>query len=291
MSGMTRYYTSPVDTLKSSDFLPLLQMAIQEDCPEHDITSESIFSETEMGKASLISREEGILCGSGILLAIQVLYGESFSFFQQVNEGHSISKGIEIARIEAPTRLLLRMERILLNFIQYLSGIASSVHKLVIQYPNLLILDTRKTLPGYRKLVKYAVYTGGGANHRIHLSDMALIKDNHIALCGSITKTVKSIREKFPHKKIEVEIDTLSQLGEAISSEPDILMLDNFSNPETEEAIKLIQSSGKKIRIECSGGITPEKLSFLSKFEDIGVSMGYLTHTTRFMDIGLDIEY
>ena len=291
MSEMTRFYTNPVDKLHPNDFYPLLKMAIEEDCPENDITSESIFSESDWGKASLISREDGILSGTGVLLAIQEIYGSSFRVTQFILEGQPIFRGDEIAKLEAPTRLLLRMERILLNFIQYLSGISSTVQKLVVQYPNLLILDTRKTLPGYRRLVKYAVYMGGGANHRIHLSDMALIKDNHIALCGSITKTIMSIRNKFPQKKIEIEIDTLSQLQEAISCSPDIIMLDNFSNQDTRDAINLIRSSGLKIRIECSGGVTPEKLKFLSEFGEIGVSMGYLTHTTRFMDIGLDIEY
>ena len=288
---MQRFYTQPIDTLNEEDFSTLLNLAIAEDCPQEDITSVPIFSKYDRGKAILQSRESGILCGTGILSSIRRKYPDSFSYSLNLKEGEKLQKNYRIAELEGSLRTILQMERILLNFLQYLSGIASTVNQLASAYPNLLILDTRKTLPGYRKLVKYAVYIGGGANHRIHLSDMALIKDNHIALCGSITGAVEKIRSKFPDKKIELEIDELSQVDEAILSEPDIVMLDNFSDMDTTKAIEKIRNSRKPIRIECSGGVTPEKLEFLSKFGDIGVSMGYITHTTRFLDLGLDIEY
>lgn len=288
---MQRFYTQPIDSLEEKDFSSLLELAIAEDCPEEDITSVAIFSESDQGKAILQSRESGILCGTGILSAIQKRFPLSFEFNLKIEEGARLSKNSIIAELRGSLHVILQMERILLNFLQYLSGIASTVNELASSYPNLLILDTRKTLPGYRKLVKYAVYIGGGANHRIHLSDMALVKDNHIALCGSISKSLERIRSKFPNKKIELEIDHLSQLEEAILCEPDFVMLDNFSETDTSLAIEKIRSSGKSIRIECSGGITPEKLKFLSQFGGIGVSMGYITHTTRFLDLGLDIEY
>lgn len=287
---MQRYYTQPIDSVSPQDFYPLLALALSEDCPEEDITSVPIFSANQRGKALLTSREDGILCGTQILICIQNTFPHDFRFDQKSMEGSKIQKGMVLAEIEGTLRILLRVERILLNFLQYLSGISTNVSRLVSEYPNLLILDTRKTLPGYRKLVKYAVYTGGGANHRIHLSDMALIKDNHIALCGSITDAVKKIKSNFKNKKIELEIDTLNQLEEAIASGVDIIMLDNFTPEDTKIAIDRIQSSNTNIRVECSGGITPEKLRFLSQFGGIGVSMGYLTHTTRFMDLGLDID-
>jgi nicotinate-nucleotide pyrophosphorylase (carboxylating) len=287
---MQRYYTLPIDSLSPQDFYPLLELALSEDCPEEDITSVAIFSPTQRGKALLTTREDGILCGTQVLTCIQNRFPHDFQFDQKVIEGSKIQKGMVLAELEGTLRTLLRVERILLNFLQYLSGISTNVSRLVSEFPHLLILDTRKTLPGYRKLVKYAVYTGGGANHRIHLSDMALIKDNHIALCGSITDAVKKIKSNFKNKKIELEIDSLDQLEEAIASKVDIIMLDNFSSRDMEIAIDKIQSSNTNIRIECSGGITPEKLRFLSQFGGIGVSMGYLTHTTRFMDLGLDID-
>jgi nicotinate-nucleotide pyrophosphorylase (carboxylating) len=287
---MQRYYTSPIDKLSPNDFTPLLDLALLEDCPEEDITSTPIFSPTQRGAAKLTSREDGILCGTDLFTCIQAKFARDFDFQLKAMEGGKIQKGMVLAEIEGSIRTLLRIERILLNFLQYLSGIATTVSRIVLEYPNLLVLDTRKTLPGYRKLVKYAVYTGGGANHRIHLSDMALIKDNHVALCGSITIAVEKIKSIYKNKKIELEIDSLSQLEEAISSKVDIIMLDNFSNDDTKIAIDRIRRVDSNIRIECSGGITPEKLKFLSQFGDIGVSMGYLTHTTKFMDLGLDID-
>jgi nicotinate-nucleotide pyrophosphorylase (carboxylating) len=287
---MDRFYTSPVHQIFPEDFSQLLDIAIQEDCPTVDITTESIFQKGEIGKAHLNSRENGILCGISLLEAVSDRFPNEFSFQTYCNDGNELTKGMKIAELTGSLIVLLRMERIVLNFLQYLSGIASTTNSLVKKYPNLMILDTRKTLPGYRKLVKYAVYTGGGANHRLNLSDMGLIKDNHIAFCGSIKDSVSRIRNKFPDKKIELEIDDLNQLDEAIESNPNIIMLDNFSNSDTIIAIKKVSSKNDQIKIECSGGITPEKLEFLSKFEGIGVSMGYLTHTTKFLDLGLDIE-
>jgi nicotinate-nucleotide pyrophosphorylase (carboxylating) len=288
---MQRYYTTPVNTLSPQDFTSLLKLAMEEDCPEDDITSYAIFSPEDRGIAHLTTREDGILCGSPILEAIHEIFGDDFIIKMEIQEGSKIQKGSKIAEISGSLRVILRMERIFLNFLQYLSGIATTVNKIVNEFPDLLILDTRKTLPGYRKLAKYAVYTGGGANHRLNLSDMALIKDNHIALCGSITNAVEKIRSNYPDKKIELEIDTLEELEEAIKTSPEIIMLDNFNEENTKIAIENIRSKSNIIRIECSGGITPNKLKFLAGFGGIGVSMGYITHTTRFMDLGLDIEY
>jgi len=288
---MQRYYTTPVDSLSPHDFTSLLKLAMEEDCPGDDITSFAIFSPEDRGIALLTSREDGILCGSQILESIHKIFGDDFLVKMETQEGFKIQKGSKIAEISGNLRVILRMERILLNFLQYLSGISTTVNKLVNEFPDLLILDTRKTLPGYRKLAKYAVYKGGGANHRINLSEMALIKDNHIALCGSITNAVEKIRRTYPNKKIELEIDSLEQLEDALISSPEIIMLDNFNEESTKIAIENIRRKSDTIRIECSGGITPNKLKFLSGFGGIGVSMGYITHTTRFMDLGLDIEY
>jgi nicotinate-nucleotide pyrophosphorylase (carboxylating) len=286
---LERFYTKPIDSLSPEDFLPLFELAIAEDCPETDITSEAIFPSHLEGRATLITREYGIFCGSQILELIHRKFPNQFGYKLVSQEGSIMSPKDTLATLHGNLNLLLRMERILLNFLQYLSGIATNVHSLALKYPNLLILDTRKTLPGYRKLSKYAVYIGGGANHRIHLSDMGLIKDNHVVMSGSITNAVQKIRNKFPEKKIELEIDGLSQLEEAILSSPDIILLDNFSIEDTKIAIDKIRNSSK-IKIECSGGITPEKLKELDQFGEIGVSMGYLTHTTRFLDLSLELE-
>lgn len=285
-----RGYTTPISRISPEDFYPLVELAIEEDAPEGDITTESIFSGVARSRAVLVSRENGILAGICVLEAIQKFFPEPITVDVFMRDGAQLIPGKPIASIVGSTRTVLRIERILLNFLQYLSGIASKTHELVTRYPGLRILDTRKTLPGYRKLVKYAVHTGGGWNHRIHLSDMAMIKDNHIQSLGSITNAVASIRKSKPNIKIELEIDSLDQLDEALASLPEIVLLDNFSLEDTLIAVDRIRREAPSIIIEASGGITPEKLRDLERIGGIGVSMGYLTHTTRFLDIGLDME-
>ncbi|MCC5814146.1 MAG: carboxylating nicotinate-nucleotide diphosphorylase [Leptospira sp.] len=289
-NSLDRGYTTPISSINPQDFYPLLDIALLEDAPNGDVTTDSLFSAQDQSLANLVSRETGILCGMGVLDAINQRTGDHLSIQTFLLDGDSLSPGYTIATIKGPTYLLLRLERILLNFIQYLSGIASETNRLVASYPDLNILDTRKTVPGYRKLAKYAVFTGGGWNHRINLSDMAMIKDNHISALGSITKAVERVRSRNPDTKIELEIDNLQQLDEAINSNPDILLLDNFSIDDLEIAVKEIRNRKDSILIESSGGVTPEKLESMAKLKNIGVSMGYLTHTTRFLDIGLDME-
>ncbi|EKJ88122.1 nicotinate-nucleotide pyrophosphorylase (carboxylating) [Leptospira meyeri] len=287
---MTRGYTTPVTEISEKDFEALVTLALEEDLPAGDITTDSLFNSNENCKAELLAKEEGVLCGLAVLPCLIRKTGANVKWKHILTDGAELSKGTVIGTLEGSLVDVLKMERILLNFIQYLSGIATNASKVAREFPNLLILDTRKTLPGYRKLAKYAVYTGGGANHRLNLSEMAMLKDNHVAKAGSIQSAVQIVRNANPGKKIELEIDGLSQLNEAIASNPDIILLDNFSDSETEKAIELIKEKSPKIRIECSGGITPDKLKFLSKFQDIGVSMGYLTHTVKFLDISLDIK-
>ena len=237
---MNRYYTQPISQIEPQDFQYILSKALEEDCPDSDVTTESIFSSSDRGEAILKSREEGIVCGLPLLNLLRDMFTDQFNFTLSAKEGEKVHKGTEIARLNGQLIRLLKLERIILNFLQYLSGIATTANSLSMKYPDLLILDTRKTLPGYRKLVKYAVYTGGGANHRINLSDMALIKDNHIALCGSITNAVSQIRSKYPDRKIELEIDSPEQLDEALESRPDIIMLDNFSDEDTIFSVNII---------------------------------------------------
>lgn len=287
---LDRGYTTPVSSVSPEDFYPLLELALDEDAPSGDVTSQSLFQDEDKSHAELVSREWGILCGMDVLEAINTKSGYQLKIHPNLRDGFELQKGSKIATLEGPTHLLLRLERIILNFIQYLSGISTETYRLVKSYPDLNILDTRKTLPGYRKLAKYAVFTGGGWNHRINLSDMAMIKDNHISALGSITKAVERVRSLNPGTKIELEIDDLSQLKEALLAKPDILLLDNFSIYDLELAVKEIREKDDTILIESSGGVTPEKLKSLSKLKNIGVSMGYLTHTTRFLDIGLDME-
>ncbi len=250
----------------------------------------ALFSSEERSKVQLVSRESGILCGRDCLnIFLKEILSEGDHINWKIQDGESFGPGDVLLEWEGKLLTILRLERPVLNLIQYLSGIASETNKIVKEFPQIRILDTRKTVPAYRKLAKYAVYTGGGWNHRIDLSDMAMIKDNHVARAGSMHLAVQKIRTKFPQKKVELEIDRLDQLKEAISSSPDIILLDNFNIEDTKTAVETIRSISPDIWIECSGGITPSKLKSLNELGEIGVSMGYLTHTTRFCDLSIEV--
>ncbi|MBW0435764.1 carboxylating nicotinate-nucleotide diphosphorylase [Leptospira yasudae] len=289
---MKRAYTQPISSVSYQDYQTLVTLAWEEDCPDEDITSVSLFSPDQKATASLNAREPGILCGTGVLEVLNVLSGDKIrsEFFKKDSE--SFQQGETLLKIHGSLVQILRVERILLNFLQYLSGISTRTGEVVQKYGRngLMILDTRKTLPGYRKLAKYAVYCGGGSNHRLNLSEMAMIKDNHLAMYSSSHEPVGKIKTRFPGRLVEVEIDSISQLDDVIGSGADVVLLDNFSLEDTKVAYSILKQKAPNIQIEFSGGITPEKLEALSEFSGAGVSMGYLTHTTRFLDLGLDIE-
>lgn len=240
---MKRAYTKPISEVVSEDYFPLAKMAWEEDCPDEDITSVSLFRPDQKAFANLNAREDGVLCGSGVTEALNRLSGERLESKFFFKDGDRFRKGDTIAELNGSLILLLRVERILLNFLQYLSGISTETRKVVDRYGSngLMILDTRKTLPGYRKLAKYAVYCGGGSNHRLDLSEMALIKDNHLALFEHASVPVKRIRDRFPGRLVELEIDSLSQLQDALQAGPDVLMLDNFNPEDTKTALEIVK--------------------------------------------------
>ncbi|MGJ4754642.1 nicotinate-nucleotide diphosphorylase (carboxylating) [Leptospira kmetyi] len=291
-SQMKRAYTHPISSVSYQDYETLVKLAWEEDCPEEDITSVSLFSPDQKATASLNAREPGILCGTGVLEVLNVLCGNGIRSEHFKKDAEHFQKGETLLKIHGSLVHILRIERILLNFLQYLSGISTRTGEVVQKYgqKGLMILDTRKTLPGYRKLAKYAVYCGGGSNHRLNLSEMAMIKDNHLAMYSSSHEPVGKIKARFPGRIVEVEIDSLSQLEDAIGSGAEVILLDNFSLEDTKSAYSILRQKAPNVQIEFSGGITPEKLEALSEFSGAGVSMGYLTHTTRFLDLGLDIE-
>ncbi|ASV05866.1 carboxylating nicotinate-nucleotide diphosphorylase [Leptospira interrogans] len=291
-SQMKRAYTHPISSVNFQDYELLAKLAWEEDCPEEDITSVSLFSIDQNATANLNSREPGILCGTGVLEVLNTLSGNKIRSKLFKKDSESFQAGETLLKIEGSLVQILRIERILLNFIQYLSGISTTTGEVVKKYgqKGLMILDTRKTLPGYRKLAKYAVYCGGGSNHRLNLSEMAMIKDNHLAMYSSAREPVEKIKLSFPNKLVEVEIDSILQLEDAISSGAEVILLDNFSLEDSKTAYSILKQKAPNVLIEFSGGITPEKLEALSEFSGAGVSMGYLTHTTRFLDLGLDIE-
>lgn len=263
-------------------------MSLEEDSPSGDVTSESIFKADDKAKARIIAKEDGILCGTSAFYVLQKLTNRQFDFALLKKDAEEFISGETIAEIDGLLITILKIERPLLNLIQYLSGIATETAKIVSLYKNLHIFDTRKTLPGYRKLAKYAVYCGGGWNHRLNLSEMAMLKDNHISRIGSMRSAVNSIKQKH-NVPVEIEIDSIDQLQEAMNSGAEIILLDNFSHEDIKMAVKFLQREKPEILIEVSGGISPEKLKNLSELKGIGVSMGHLTHTTRFLDLSLEI--
>lgn len=301
---MTKHYTNPVTKIERKDVETLIQLAIEEDAPDGDVTSETIFSKDEKAKAILVAKTDGIFCGrqiSEILIEIFNEYaGYSLKIIQSINDGTLFNAKDILMELEGELPGLLRIERILLNFVQYLSGISTLTYQTVLKAKKeanseIYILDTRKTIPGYRKLAKYAVFCGGGSNHRIHLSEMAMIKDNHIAAARSITQAVNKIREKYPNIPIEIEIDHFSQLEEALLNKPQVILLDNMNVNEIKQAIEIIHQICQKNSlpvpfIEISGGWKPNDLHLLKDIKNIGISMGFLTHSARFLDISMEIK-
>lgn len=291
------HYTSPVSSLSRSDCEIIAALALDEDAPGGDPTSESIFAGNDTGSGVIVSREAGVLCGIPVVLTLADVYaervGSRISAEPRRADGDAFGPGDEILLLTGRIGDLLRLERPILNFLQYLSGIASVTAAAVAKAPEgIEILDTRKTLPGYRRLAKYAVYCGGGTNHRIHLSEMAMVKDNHVLAAGGVRRAADAVRSRFPALPLEIEVDRLDQLEEALSVRPRVILLDNMNRSRIEEACKTIRRLPESERplIEVSGGWKPDQLHELAGLGPLGVSMGFLTHTTRFLDLSLEMK-
>ena len=269
---------------------PLIDLAINEDLNTGDITSNAIFNKDNTTRALLLSKDTGVFCGSEIIKVLYSYFNENISISQFIRDGDTILPGDKIAEIKGNTISVLSGERILLNFIQRLSGIASKTRKIVslIQNTNIKILDTRKTLPGYRILDKFAVKTGGGTNHRMGLFDMIMIKDNHIKAAGSITNAVNKCKNIYGSSfTIEVETTNLTEVEEAITSKADIIMLDNMNKDTMKKAITIIN---KKAKIEVSGNMDEEKINHIKDLEIDFISIGALTHSVKAFDISMKFE-
>ncbi|MFB3895427.1 MAG: carboxylating nicotinate-nucleotide diphosphorylase [bacterium] len=266
----------------------LISAALQEDIGSGDITTSSIISNNRIGKAKLQAKAAGIIAG---LPLIPLILGTKPKYQFYFKDGDKIKKGDIIAEIEAVASLLLSRERVLLNFIQRLSGIASLTRKYVDKvkpYPA-KILDTRKTTPLFRSLEKYAVRVGGGYNHRFGLYDQILIKDNHIEIAGSITDAVTRVRKSIKNNKmlIEVETKSLKEVQEALAVKVDIIMLDNMPIPKIKLAVSLIR---ERALIEVSGGVSLKTVRGIAKTGVDLISVGALTHSAPALDISLEID-
>lgn len=265
----------------------LILLALKEDISSEDITTNSILKENILGKGSLIAKEDGILAGIEIFQRVFQLLDKNLEFKMNFKDGDKLKKGQIIGEIKGDLRIILSGERVALNYLQHMSGIATYTNDMVklLEGTNTKLVDTRKTTPNMRIFEKYAVRIGGGYNHRYNLSDGVLIKDNHIAVAGSINKAVEMAREYVSFvKKIEVEVENLKMVEEAIEAKADIIMLDNMDELTMKKAIKIIDGRAKT---ECSGNITKKNILKISKCGVDFVSSGAITHSASILDISL----
>ena len=263
----------------------IVALALKEDIGHGDITSESIFEKNHTSNAVIKAKQDCVICGEVVVNEIKKIFKDvEITVFKK--DGEFVKKGDIVYSLQGNTIELLKLERTLLNFVQRLSGIATITNKFVkeLEGTTIKLLDTRKTTPGMRILEKYAVKMGGGQNHRFGLYDGVLIKENHIKAAGSIEKAVELCRKNIPHLiKIEVEVENLSELEQAIKSKADGVLLDNMDLKDIEKACKFKEKCN--FFIEVSGGVTLEKLKELKNLNIDYISSGYITHSAGIVDL------
>ncbi|WP_126424711.1 carboxylating nicotinate-nucleotide diphosphorylase [Brevibacillus marinus] len=267
-----------------------LEEWLQEDIGFGDITTNSTIPAHEQGTGIIYTKEAGVIAGLDIAQEVFQLLDSSLVFRPLAADGDRVEKGTTLAEVEGSVRSILSGERLALNLLQRLSGIATRTRQYVeaVQGTKARVVDTRKTTPGLRMLEKYAVRVGGGHNHRYALYDAVLIKDNHIKGAGGIGKAVQAVRAAIPHTmKIEVETETLSQVREALDAGADIIMLDNMPLEMMREAVALV--AGRAV-VEASGGVTLETIGAIAGTGVDVISVGALTHSVRALDISLDLN-
>ena len=265
----------------------ILENAFKEDMPNGDITTDILIDKNSISEAVYIAKEEGIIAGIEVAKRTFELLDEKIDFETKVNDGERVNSGDIIAIIKGNTGAMLKAERTALNILQRMSGIATKTREMVdaVEGYKAKIVDTRKTMPGIRILDKYAVRIGGGENHRFGLSDGVLIKDNHISACGGIKEAVKKAKENVPHTiKVEVEVESIEGVKEALEAKADIIMLDNMEHTTMTEAVNLID--GKSL-VEASGNVTTEKVKEIAKTGVDIISSGALTHSVKALDISM----
>jgi nicotinate-nucleotide pyrophosphorylase (carboxylating) len=267
----------------------LLRAFLREDIGNGDLSSEPLFTSGEQGSARLVARESFVVAGAESVAAqVFSLQNSKIGCTTAAADGSMVAAGDVLLTVSGPVVDLLKAERVALNLLQRLSGIATFTARFVEKTKrySVHITDTRKTTPGLRMLEKYAVRAGGGYNHRFNLSDGVLIKDNHIAACGSLTRAVQILREKVPHTiKIEVETDTLDQVRECLECGADIIMLDNMDLETMKQAVAMIDG---KALVEASGGVNIDTVAGIAATGVDIISVGALTHSAPSCDIGMD---
>ena len=268
----------------------IIKTAIDEDVNYLDISSEYIFAPEHRSEAYFLAKADGVLSGIDVAMRVFELLDDTFECTVHKRDGEKIKKGDIIAEFSGSTAALLKGERTALNLIQHMSGIATAANRAAkaVEGTKVSIADTRKTLPGLRALQKYAVTCGGGKNHRFNLSDAAMLKDNHIDAAGGITAAVTALRKKCGHMvNIEVETRNLDEVKEALAAGASIIMLDNMTNEEMSEAVKLVDG---RALLEASGNITEENLREKAETGVDIISMGALTHSVKAFDISMKFK-
>lgn len=268
----------------------IIKTAIDEDVNYLDISSEYIFAPEHRSEAYFLAKADGVLSGIDVAMRVFELLDDTFECTVHKRDGEKIKKGDIIAEFSGSTAALLKGERTALNLIQHMSGIATAANSAAkaVEGTKVSIADTRKTLPGLRALQKYAVTCGGGKNHRFNLSDAAMLKDNHIDAAGGITAAVTALRKKCGHMvNIEVETRNLDEVKEALAAGASIIMLDNMTNDEMSEAVKLVDG---RALLEASGNITEENLREKAETGVDIISMGALTHSVKAFDISMKFK-
>ncbi|MDR1926330.1 MAG: carboxylating nicotinate-nucleotide diphosphorylase [Endomicrobium sp.] len=272
----------------------LISLALEEDGVFNDVTTKEFIPKDKQAKAVLIANKSGILCGTDIFMQVFKTIDERCETFLIMRDCSKLKQGDKILEVMGPAWAILSGERTALNFLQHMSGIATVTNKFVTSINNgkTKIYDTRKTIPGYRELAKYAVRCGGGTNHRTGLFDMVLIKDNHLKFIKNLTTETTAFRKKYINIPIEVECENINEVERALDAKVDVIMLDNTSFENTKTMINLIRNaSTKKYKpeIEISGGVTPKTAKAFAKLDADRISIGMLTHSASALDLTLEI--
>ena len=265
----------------------LIRMALQEDITSEDVSTNAVMRSAVKGTVDLIAKEDGIIAGLDVYARVFQILDEKTEISFNFKDGEAVKKGNLLGTVTGDIRVLLSGERVALNYLQRMSGIATYTKQVskLLEGSKVTLLDTRKTTPNCRVFEKYAVRIGGGCNHRYNLSDGVLLKDNHIGAAGSVAKAVAMAKEYAPFvRKIEIEVETMEQVKEAVEAGADIIMLDNMTPEMMKEAVELIAG---RAQTECSGNITKENIAKILETGVDFVSSGALTHSAPILDISM----
>ncbi|MDE9365911.1 carboxylating nicotinate-nucleotide diphosphorylase [Luteipulveratus sp. YIM 133132] len=276
--------------LEHSQILRVVELALEEDAPSGDLTSEAFIHESATATADLVAREAGVMAGGAVLQVAFTAYDARVEVELLVADGDRFGARDVLARVSGPARSVLRSERVALNLLQRMCAVATQTAAYVdaVAGTGARVVDTRKTTPGLRALERHAVRCGGGHNHRFSLSDAVMAKDNHLALLPDVTAAIRAARAALPHTThVEVEVDRMDQIEPVLAGGVDTIMLDNFTVAELREGVRLV--AGRAL-VEASGGITLETIGDIARTGVDVISVGALTHSVRSLDLGLDVK-